>query len=1200
MRESLGHFKILEPLGEGGMGTVYKAVNTRDGRTVALKILSHQSLLDEELKRRFLREAGAGAKLAHPNIVAIYEVGDVDGEHFISMEFVEGKNLQQVLKEGPVSSAEVVRIGIAVGEALREAHKNGVVHRDIKAANIMLTEGGQVKVMDFGLAKIQNASMLTREGEILGTFTYMSPEQATGETVDHRTDIFSLGVVLYELLTGKLPFGDAYEMAVVYSILNVEPAGIRESHPDVPEALETIILKALRKDLQHRYQNVEELLGDLRKMKAFLEGKRDVMPSSLELVAGAGLEDSSFSAAHIAATGHAAFEARFSGREEELENLKALLRNADGGEGTTVFISGEAGIGKTKLVSELEKYARTIKIRPINARCTFREGSLPYRPFIETIRDVFTARGLATAEQIEEYFGAREPALMPHLHVIQLFLNIPAGEKAPLQSKDQLWEAILRLVEAISRERTFLLFIDDLHWADDETIRLLQYLSRNTRHMPVMLMGTYRPEDVGARGGKAHPLIEVETEMLQEGCLSLLRLERLKEFDIQRMISSLFHNAEFGNSFVESIYRESEGNPLFVMEIMKLLKMEEAIQSEGGIYRLRSDFESYSMPSRLQDIVLRRVARLGRAEREALEIGAVEGEVFHSDTITRCLEANRLAILRMLQSLERDYHIIHAQDKVYRFDHGRIRDALYESITPELRTEYHRMVGEYLANAYSEDEHLAPSIAHHFLESGERAKALPFLVTGAEHARKLFANLQAMRAYEQALQISRECERSGGGPMQQNVILEGLGDVCSFVGNHQHALESYEALLSATELPLVKKAELLQKIGQVHLSKGDHEKALQHLAEADDILALATGDLTDASRSSSVQGKSAILRARIHKSRGEYQTAIDLIEQGLRLLGEHGNLQDRADALNDLGNIFEDQSEYKSAEEVFKNSLSVREQIADKKGVAVAYNNLANIFCAQGDYVNAAAMFKKSLDLMKEIGFRAGIAGTSNNLGTIFQDQGRYLESVEMYKKCLQIREEIGDRPGIAMSYGNLGYAYLDLGKYAEAKEYLEKSVHLQEEIGMKTLLAATISWLGLAYAGLGEVDTAIERASAGLTMAKGMHQKWFEGIAERSLGLILMEKGKSLIPRAEGENLMVESLRHIESSLTIFEEGKFEFEAGRSLLELARLHGLRGDAYSFERSRDRASEIFQKLGAIGQLDRLNALSTTHWHGTLP
>ena len=1042
MRETLAHFRLLEVLGEGGMGVVYKALDTRTGNTVALKILSHQSLLAEEVKRRFLREAGAGMRLTHPTIVKIYEVGEEDGEHFISMEYVEGKTLHQVLESGPMDPAQVVSLGIAVGDALREAHRQGIIHRDIKSANIMLSAGGSVKVMDFGLAKIQDASMLTREGEMLGTVTYMSPEQATGEAVDHRTDIFSLGVVLYELLVGKLPFGEQYELAVVYSILNVEPASICELRPEVPEALETIIFKALRKDLQYRYQNVDDLLGDLRRMKAYLDGKRDAIPANLELVAGTDIEGTTSQISHFTSGRKGGFEAKFTGRHDEFERLKELLHKAECGEGQTVFVTGEAGVGKSKLVEELETYARTMKMRPVNTRCVFREGAFAYRPFVEIIRDILMMKGATTADEIAACLRDKSPAVIPHIPILQAFLSVASGESALLQSKDQIWEAVLRFVEAVARERTLLLFIDDLQWADEETLRLLQYLSRNTSGAPVMLLGTYRPEDLdGGKAGHLHPLLVIEGEMIQERCLSVVRLERLKETDITQMICSLFPNAEFSKTFFDTVYRESEGNPLFVMEMLKLLKLEGVIHKDAGAFRLRSDVASLSMPSRIQDIVARRVTRLDRHEREVLEIGAVEGEVFHSDTIIRCLEAGRLPILRTLQSLERDYHIIHAQEKTYRFDHAKIRETLYDTLAPELRSEYHRMIGEYLAATYADDAQLAPNIALHFMEAGEEEKSVPFLITAARRAQTLFANSQAIYFYEQAGRIARSLERSRQGNVGEvNAgILEGLGEVCALIGNHDQALESFRALLLESGITPIRRADILQKIGQVLLGKGDLETTLEVLMEARGLLDSADLSSIQDQDVNSILGKTLITRARVFKSRGEYDEAARLIEQGLLLLGEQGHVRERADALNDLGNILEDRSENERAQEMFRRSLALREQISDKKGIAITYNNLANIFCAQGDYPNAAAMFSKSLELMKEIGFRAGIAGTCNNLGTIYQDQGRSREALEMYKKGLRVREEIGDRPGIAMSYGNMGFVSLDLGDFTGAKEYLRE-----------------------------------------------------------------------------------------------------------------------------------------------------------------
>ena len=200
----ISHYKILEKLGEGGMGAVYKALDTRQNKIFAIKLLSRHTTQIEELRHRFNRDAAAGMRLNHPNIVKIYEVGEEDGTHFITMEYVEGKTLKKLLEDGPLGSSKVIDIGIKVSEALREAHNSSVIHRDIKSENIMLTTDGTVKVMDFGLAKVQDGSILTVEGSILGTISYMSPQQAIGEAIDHRSDIYSLGVVMYELLTEKL------------------------------------------------------------------------------------------------------------------------------------------------------------------------------------------------------------------------------------------------------------------------------------------------------------------------------------------------------------------------------------------------------------------------------------------------------------------------------------------------------------------------------------------------------------------------------------------------------------------------------------------------------------------------------------------------------------------------------------------------------------------------------------------------------------------------------------------------------------------------------------------------------------------------------------------------------------------------------------------------------------------------------------
>ncbi len=263
----ISHYKILEKIGEGGMGIVYKAFDTKLERTVALKLLRPETIGDPDAKKRFIREARAVSKLNHPNITTIYEVDEWHGQNFISMEFVEGLTLKEKVKSGHLPIEEVRNIAEQVAEALQEAHDHNIVHRDIKSENIMVTPKGQVKVMDFGLAKLKGMKTMTQMGTTMGTAAYMSPEQARGEEVDHRTDIWSFGVVLYEMITGQLPFKGDYEQAVIYSILNEEPKSISVVHPDLPFKFEQIVNNALSKSLEERYQNLSEILSDLNTFK---------------------------------------------------------------------------------------------------------------------------------------------------------------------------------------------------------------------------------------------------------------------------------------------------------------------------------------------------------------------------------------------------------------------------------------------------------------------------------------------------------------------------------------------------------------------------------------------------------------------------------------------------------------------------------------------------------------------------------------------------------------------------------------------------------------------------------------------------------------------------------------------------------------------------------------------------------------------
>jgi serine/threonine protein kinase len=284
--QTILHYKILEKLGEGGMGVVYKAKDTRLERIVAIKFLPRHIATNAEERERFKIEAKAAAALNHPNIATIHAIEEVDEELFIVMEYIEGQELSKKVNSEQLSVNSIINIVTQIADGLQAAHEKGIIHRDIKPGNVMLTGKNLVKIMDFGLARMAGRTRLTKTGTTLGTVAYMSPEQAQGINADHRTDIWSLGVVLYEMITGHLPFEGEYEAALLYSIVHKEPQPLALHRKDAPEILQRIVNRALSKNAQDRYQAVSDLLAELQNVEQELEKQTSLQEDKATPVGG--------------------------------------------------------------------------------------------------------------------------------------------------------------------------------------------------------------------------------------------------------------------------------------------------------------------------------------------------------------------------------------------------------------------------------------------------------------------------------------------------------------------------------------------------------------------------------------------------------------------------------------------------------------------------------------------------------------------------------------------------------------------------------------------------------------------------------------------------------------------------------------------------------------------------------------------------
>ncbi len=897
---NLLHYRIARRIGAGGMGEVYLAEDRKLGRKVALKVLPPEMASDPGRLERFRREARVLAALNHPNIVTLFAVDEAEGLTFLTMELVEGRTLAELIPEGGLPPEEILSLALPLAEAVSAAHDQGITHRDLKPANVMVSDAGMLKVLDFGLAKppqlemtpeatdvatrtllASGASHLTRSGLILGTVPYMAPEQVRGRALGPRSDVFSLGVVLYEMSTGRRPFDGATASDLASAILRDSPSSVSELRPGLPTRLGRITDRCLAKDPQRRYPTAGELRDDLAELRRQLEsGEAALVAASL-----ARLQPP---------------ERYTVGREQERAELAAGLAAVAGGSGLLLCVAGEPGIGKTTLVENF--LAETAVAGPrcwiARGRCSERlAGAEAYLPFLDVLGSLLENRADGSVAQL-----MRRAAPWWYVQLASLSPDDPADANLAASvrgtTQERLKRELGRFLEELCRKRPAVFFFDDLHWSDASTIDLLAYLAGRFEALRLLIVATYRPEELLLA---EHPFLRIRPDLTSRGLCREVAVGFLSRGEIEDYLALEFPGHGFPADLAQLIHHQTEGNPLFMTDLVRYLRDRGVIAAAEGGWELSLAVADIriELPESVRGMIQRKVEHLGKDDRRLLVAAGVQGYEFDSAVVCRVLELDAEEVEDRLQTLDRDHGFVRFLEEQelpdrtltlrYRFVHVLYQNELFGSLTRTKQARLSRSVATTLLDHHREDYGpVAAELAALFESARDFAEAVTFLGQAAQNALQVFAYREAILLANRGLRLLENLPDTTERAQLELGLQISLG--LALMSTRGYACDE---LAESNE----RKRELIQSLGETpqlfpaqwsvfafHFIKGDLRTTLK---ESEPLAALARH-----AEDSSLRLLSHHARGLIRYYRGDLAAAREHLEEALSLYDprQHGPL----------------------------------------------------------------------------------------------------------------------------------------------------------------------------------------------------------------------------------------------------------------------------------------------------------------------
>jgi eukaryotic-like serine/threonine-protein kinase len=769
----LGRYRVLGLLGEGSHKRVYLVHDELLDRRVAFVLIRHEAF-SASMAERSRREARAMARLPiHPNLVTVHDAGEDAGLPYIVQEYVDGGTVADLLERRgssqPLEIGEAMSISVDISAALEHAHAHDILHRDVKPANIWLSSAGTAKLGDFGLVAVtgpsssQTMPKLTHEGFVAGTPVYMAPEQALGDPVDARTDLYAFGVTLYEMVTGRPPFWGDSPVAIVAQHVHTPPVAPDWHNADLPKPLCKVILQLLEKNPRDRPQSASAVhavlveMGQTGRTWHPVEG-REANP--LDALA----------------------EGVFVGREPELQALYRDVDRLSVGGGGIVLIAGPAGIGKTSLAEQMTTYAQLRNATVLWGRCYSGSGAPPYWPWAQAIR------AYAADHQPSELSAAlgQSAGVIADL-VPDIRQRLPDVPESPVltgeQARFRLFDGVSTFFVNASRSQSLVVVLDDLQNADAGSLLLLEFLAQEVTNRPLLVVGIYRDDELE----DDHPLSRTAAELARlRSPAQRLSLEGLTPAQTNQYIS-LTTGLDADDQLVSAVYAKSEGNPFYVVEIVRLLA-----QRTRPAPRASAEAE-VTIPNEVRDLVRRRLERLPSTSRDLLAIAAVIGRSFQVRLLELVAGLSAEEILTRLDDAIAAHVIVELAPGELHFSQAVICETLRDGLPMARRLQLHRHIALALEQVFRGklEPHLA-EIAYHLFQAGPAAdleQAVVYGVAAAEHATERLAYEEAERLYERTLAALDTTDADD--PRRCDLLLA-LGEVRAHGAAQSRASESFK------------------------------------------------------------------------------------------------------------------------------------------------------------------------------------------------------------------------------------------------------------------------------------------------------------------------------------------------------------------------------------------------------------------------